>query len=444
MMSSSNLDAVAGQQRPEPRQSGGRSSLHSHMSAMVPVTSGDTVESGRLAPRRSRVWIGAAVIPLVQVAGLLASGDACAYHGQPMSRMQAFLYRSPMYVLSPWCSAAFIASLIDNRGRFLHRSRIHRWTWRYAIFAFIASLSWPIVLIGECTTSSIVSTVFAVASIGGSLCDVISWCIVAYITQLKLHLLAEAVPHLASLGQRCFKVFVVFSCLAFALYVLHAYFLQSLASFVAFVSSGIVLLFWYVSFVACAVRALHLTADAATRNARETDAADADMEAVQQAAKWTRRTATVTAFAAGTTFANGCGIGARTVLVSVGLVGAGLVLRCSIAILDLAVNTLAAGMLAGIWGPTVAPEQAEEGLSLAAEQAAKRREQLVRENLLAAVSSRAGTAATIAALVGTKDPAFLVALAVQRFRCISWNFLSAHPELILDAGTLVSYQLALC
>ncbi len=196
------------------------------------------------------------------------------------------------------------------------------------------------------------------------------------------------------------------------------------------------------AFHVCVVLALRLTASEATAMADDVEAIDAeagDAERVKQAAAWTRLTANVTALTAGTTVLVICTFVLDSTLSSISVVGLGVLVSACAVVPDMLANTAAAGMLAGFWGPTAAPFAVEEGLSLAASQAVQRRERLVRERLLRAVNARTsetGAAATIAALIGTTDPATLVIQAVQRFRCISWTSLLSHPELILDDRTL--------
>jgi hypothetical protein len=67
---------------------------------------------------------------------------------------------------------------------------------------------------------------------------------------------------------------------------------------------------------------------------------------------------------------------------------------------------------------------------------ALRRAQRIRQKLRDAVTSRTGSAATIAALVGNKNPDELMAEATRRFRCVSWNVLKHHKYIICQGGTL--------
>ena len=169
-------------------------------------------------------------------------------------------------------------------------------------------------------------------------------------------MLAEVVPRWASVGQRCFIVGVVAACFMSALGGLHQV-VQSAVSRVAFTLSVAISLAVYVSFSACAVRALTLTADAAMLLAAdETGSAALTHEVVnlRKAAAWTRWTAVATAGACGTTMALGSGVILGEMLYSVGQVRAGLLLTCATSGLDTLVNSLAVGMLSGFWGPKAA------------------------------------------------------------------------------------------
>ena len=110
-------------------------------------------------------------------------------------------------------------------------------------------------------------------------------------------------------------------------------------------------------------------------------------------------TAVATAGCGGTTIAFGAAVIFGEVLHSAGQARAAFLVMSAANALDVLVNALAAGMLAGFWGPTAA-RRGSVALRFTAQVAVERREQLVREKLLSAVNVRTGNAATIAALVG--------------------------------------------
>merc|ERR1712061_676042 len=59
---------------------------------------------------------------------------------------------------------------------------------------------------------------------------------------------------------------------------------------------------------------------------------------------------------------------------------------------------------------------------------------------LAAQSVDTGPAATIASLIGDRDPGVLLEEAARRFRCISWDVLCKHPELFLTMGGITNQR----
>ena len=404
---------------------------------MVPVLSEEAIES---TPRRLGVWVYVfgATLALQVAAGLVTdtsrtSSTESLVGMHPCS--QVLLYEGLRCTFAPWCTAAFVARLIDHRGRFLHGSKIHRWTWRYALVSFASSIIGPATVISSCGAFAVLRTIFTWVAIATAFCTLVPMWFLCFINLLKLRTLADDVPHWASTGRRCFYALVILSPVVLVLWIAsllarclrEASVICSLVRW-SLVASGIAALVSLIVFFACVVGALCLVANAASM-AEKTDVVDAEVELLQKAAAWTRLAALATACSATTTLAYCC------VIVAVGALEHPVLWIATSNTLDIVVNTLAAGMLAGFWGPT-APAESEERLMVAAERAADSRARLIQDKLLSAVSKRTGNAATIAALLGNNDPATLVAEAVLRFRCISWSVLSAMPELILGSGPL--------
>ena len=189
-----------------------------------------------------------------------------------------------------------------------------------------------------------------------------------------------------------------------------------------------------VAFHVIVVIALLRTAEAAIAITKDTPMPESKVAVVAKAAKWTRLTALMTAGAITTSVIYVSAIMVELSAVITNHTAAAFAIGVP-NLLDLVSNTLASGMLAGFWGPTAA-RRTSLALRFTAQAAVERREQLVREKLLAAVNVRTGRASTIAALVGTNEPTALVAEAVRRFRCISWAVFREHSELILEDSPL--------
>ena len=184
---------------------------------MVPVIPEDARDTP--AHRRVGIWLCTAAATLaLQMLSLSASSELCA---EAEARTEYLLsHEGPRFVFIPWCGAAFAASILDHRGRYLARSSLHRWTWYHALVQFAASFEPQCAFIERCGLSDDINTIFGVLSKALQFWTVISWVILAYITVLKLHMLAEAVPHYVSRGKRCFQGQLLVAALDFVFFIL--------------------------------------------------------------------------------------------------------------------------------------------------------------------------------------------------------------------------------
>eukprot|EP00927_Polykrikos_kofoidii_P014089 TRINITY_DN16144_c0_g1_i2.p1 TRINITY_DN16144_c0_g1~~TRINITY_DN16144_c0_g1_i2.p1 ORF type:complete len:547 (+),score=43.47 TRINITY_DN16144_c0_g1_i2:27-1643(+) len=66
----------------------------------------------------------------------------------------------------------------------------------------------------------------------------------------------------------------------------------------------------------------------------------------------------------------------------------------------------------------------------------ERRKEKLLETLLEAARAASGPSLMLAALLGKADPDHLLVSAMERFRCISWDVLKEHREIIVEGGTL--------
>ena len=311
------------------------------------------------------MWVGAAVTTIsVQVVAVLASDVSCG------NLALILFYGSPRYFLAPWFASAFLASLLDHRGRFLAGSKTHIWTWRYGVASLVMSFWEPIVLVRQCGASDVVRTVFLIALYVLTIVQVVTWGALTYVSLLKLRVLADAVPCRVWIGERCFWALAPAMALGGVFYVLHGM-LHSSFTLMGGVFAGIATLVLYITVSVCVVGALRLTSVAALTMAEEVDSTDAEAKALEKAAAWTRLTAAVTAGAAGSTIAYICALEADGVLMSAGYRTEAHVQVSAFSTLDVLFNSLAAGLLGGFWGPVMVPVEMEEALQLVADAAVR-------------------------------------------------------------------------
>eukprot|EP00931_Biecheleriopsis_adriatica_P020492 TRINITY_DN13679_c0_g2_i9.p1 TRINITY_DN13679_c0_g2~~TRINITY_DN13679_c0_g2_i9.p1 ORF type:complete len:636 (+),score=78.85 TRINITY_DN13679_c0_g2_i9:82-1989(+) len=384
-----------------------------------------SLTSVQALPPRYQAWIIAAgVVVGMQLLVWGVSDDQCtsSLSGASYPPHLYVLHKAPNFVMGPLISAAFVANLIDHRGRYLQSSEIHRWTWRYAVVSCMTS-EVPNVA-HDCTSLPRVAAVAAVARAATPMLVISSQAIISRIALLRLRMMTPVVPRLVSVGQCIFRLFVIFSLFGTIPYILYTIFLASDTLFALVMCSVVLGLVLYLSFVMCVVRALLFTARAASTFSVEHD--EAYRKAVHKAASWTRLTAALTCLTGGTTAAFLCAEG-----IDAGWNDEyGHLAKSLLYLVDLIANILAAGMLSGLLGPVFA-SNAEAELGLTVRTAVEHRAQLVQERLTSAIGARAGNAAILAALIGRKDPMKLMSEATQRFRCISWDVLAMNPTLIL-------------
>lgn len=103
------------------------------------------------------------------------------------------------------------------------------------------------------------------------------------------------------------------------------------------------------------------------------------------------------------------------------------------AALDLVSDAALALVCAGYLGPTEGDSQIFKELS---DVLKERRHREILKRLRDAAGASSGPACTLAALFEGVDEETLLTTAISRFRCISWDVLRAHPELVIGAEAL--------
>eukprot|EP00931_Biecheleriopsis_adriatica_P020490 TRINITY_DN13679_c0_g2_i15.p1 TRINITY_DN13679_c0_g2~~TRINITY_DN13679_c0_g2_i15.p1 ORF type:complete len:638 (+),score=71.08 TRINITY_DN13679_c0_g2_i15:82-1995(+) len=386
-----------------------------------------SLTSVQALPPRYQAWIIAAgVVVGMQLLVWGVSDDQCtsSLSGASYPPHLYVLHKAPNFVMGPLISAAFVANLIDHRGRYLQSSEIHRWTWRYAVVSCMTS-EVPNVA-HDCTSLPRVAAVAAVARAATPMLVISSQAIISRIALLRLRMMTPVVPRLVSVGQCIFRLWATVLFLGAIPYILYANFYSDALLFVVLMCCSVLGLALYFSFLMCVVRSLLFTARASLTFTADHN--EAYRKAVRKAAAWTQLTSALTCLSFGASV-----VYLLCTTVAVDLLNSSehwILAEALLYLFDLVVNILAVGTLSGLWGP-VRGSSAEAELLLTVQTAAERRAQIVQERLSSAIGARAGNAATLAALIGRKDPSKLISEAIQRFRCISWDVLAMNPTLIL-------------
>eukprot|EP00931_Biecheleriopsis_adriatica_P020491 TRINITY_DN13679_c0_g2_i4.p1 TRINITY_DN13679_c0_g2~~TRINITY_DN13679_c0_g2_i4.p1 ORF type:complete len:632 (+),score=57.97 TRINITY_DN13679_c0_g2_i4:82-1977(+) len=386
-----------------------------------------SLTSVQALPPRYQAWIIAAgVVVGMQLLVWGVSDDQCtsSLSGASYPPHLYVLHKAPNFVMGPLISAAFVANLIDHRGRYLQSSEIHRWTWRYAVVSCMTS-EVPNVA-HDCTSLPRVAAVAAVARAATPMLVISSQAIISRIALLRLRMMTPVVPRLVSVGQCIFRLWATVLFLGAIPYILYANFYSDALLFVVLMCCSVLGLALYFSFLMCVVRSLLFTARASLTFTADHN--EAYRKAVRKAAAWTQLTSALTCLSFGASV-----VYLLCTTVAVDLLNSSehwILAEALLYLFDLVVNILAVGTLSGLWGP-VRGSSAEAELLLTVQTAAERRAQIVQEKLVSAIGAHAGNAAYIAALIGSADPSKLVSAARRRFRCISWDVLSMNPELIL-------------
>lgn len=411
-----------------------------------------------LKPRRTAVWLGSALITMcLQSAPLVRVRDVCFHPNFPKQEFQMWVVslHHVHAVFLPWFSACFMASIIDHRGRFSAASSLQKWALSYAVAAYFTSLlhmysfalscsyhpddsdgAWFMFLLGACLFTLVM--------------NVASWAILGRMAMLKLRMLSLAEPRLALVGRYLFWTHVFLFALTALMSLTKAVFeepqLDSRILVVDLIYGAVIILasLCFFAFFGVVIMAMRRTAKMALAASAENNANPIEARIVHRSALHIGKSAAFTAASAATTFlailaytaAVESFLSPRLEWICLGISG----------VLDVVVNSVCIGLLSGRFTYNFGSRRMaitcteSTKLKVVSRSSAELQEKRIREKLLEAMDPQSRmnttTAATLAALVGSKDPNALVSEAVRRFRCISWDTLHANPQLILQSGPL--------
>eukprot|EP00927_Polykrikos_kofoidii_P063238 TRINITY_DN5804_c1_g1_i1.p1 TRINITY_DN5804_c1_g1~~TRINITY_DN5804_c1_g1_i1.p1 ORF type:complete len:585 (-),score=83.56 TRINITY_DN5804_c1_g1_i1:83-1837(-) len=108
-------------------------------------------------------------------------------------------------------------------------------------------------------------------------------------------------------------------------------------------------------------------------------------------------------------------------------------LREVLYVVDRGTNTLLVFLCAGLIGPKMNPEREFRELGSWIQE---RRKQQIVETVRTAARATSGPSLMLAAVFESLDPDELLVNAMDRFRCVSWDVLKLHPEIILQGATI--------
>lgn len=454
------LGIVQAGDTPDPKQIQDRMQSQHSTSLLAAFPAQSTV----LEPRRKAVWVCTAMATIcLQAAPILMVTVVCSsFTTQPLPMWLVMVHYIPQGVFLPWFAAFFMAALIDHRGSFSAASPLHRWASRYAIAAYFSSLVhmyfFALQFFNESNLSNSnenhldtvicgISFLFHILFMLFALfMNVVAWAILGHMALLKLKMLVLAEPLLVYMGTRLFWSQVFFFTLWALLFLARDFLRQPNGDpqipFIdhAFGAVGTLTSLSFFGFFGVVSTALRRTARMARAAVMESDTDAVEDQAVYRSARHTDQAAAFTAASATTTFLAVVAFGVQTSLE----LQQAWVLQGAASILDVVVNSACIALLSGRFRPVVesggiASTESSKLMTVALS-SAELQERRIREQFLEAMDPQSRlnttTAATLAALVGTKDPSDLVSEAIRRFRGISWEVLQANPQLILDSSAI--------
>eukprot|EP00927_Polykrikos_kofoidii_P055939 TRINITY_DN5011_c0_g1_i3.p1 TRINITY_DN5011_c0_g1~~TRINITY_DN5011_c0_g1_i3.p1 ORF type:complete len:412 (-),score=33.14 TRINITY_DN5011_c0_g1_i3:151-1386(-) len=370
------------------------------------------------------------VVPILQFFPLVMfNNDAhCVDSGSEVPFIYRWLLVSPSFVFLPWFTGACMVYVV-NQSRI--RSNLTLLTY-FVIGSFVNSWIDVFDFWADCISHVHFKLAFRLLQYI-ALCDQVIVCALhTRLSLLRLRVLAPLVPVAAYLGEYCYKAVVIMVIVSLASFIPRFFMGSSNNVHLMLSAAAVIVTFIYMIILnGCVVIGLERCAREAIEEATQREVDECRARSVMAAAKFTRRTLVVTVL---------CAISSPLYFCCWLFHGMGsyyYVWRFAVSssiFVDTIMIVGSALMLSGVVGPK--EWDSSSALAVVATSAASQQRRTIEKMVIEIHGASAGNALALSSFMEGVSAKAILDVAVGRFRCVSWDVLVQHPEILIGGTPL--------